>query len=212
MPGTVHPDALEAARTGAGWAFERIYTELAGPVCGYLRSQGVDDPDGETNEVFLRAFRRFAAFDGDAANLRSWIFTIAHNRIIDGRRFRSRRPAEPRATVDRAGADFGVRDPTASRGGWSAAPAASAADDALARLDEERLLRQLDLLPADQRDVLLLRFIADLSLDETASAMGRTVGAVKALQHRALATARRRLAEILPEAVSQRATVALTEA
>lgn len=197
MQGSVHPDALSAARAGAGWAFERIYEELAGPVAGYLRSQGVDDFDDETNEVFLRAFRAFRSFDGDAAALRSWIFTIAHHRIIDARRFRARRPQTVPGDVGVAG-----REPLPTASGQSGASAASAADEALARIDEQQLLARLALLVPDQRDVLLLRFVADLSLEEVAVSMGRTIGAVKALQHRALAAVRRNLEEILPEAVS----------
>ena len=183
---------------GAGWAFERIYEGLAGPVAGYLRSQGVDDPEGETNEVFLRAFRAFSTFEGDADALRSWIFTIAHHRIVDARRFRARRP-ETVAAGDASGVGRAGGRPAGSP---ASASTASAADEALARIDEAYLRHQLEALAPDQRDVLLLRFVGDLSLDEVAAAMGRTVGAVKALQQRALAAVRRNLEEILPEPVS----------
>lgn len=189
----VHPDALAAARSGAGWAFEKIYAVLAGPVAGYLRAQGVPDPEGETNEVFLRAFRAVASFEGDPHQLRAWIFTIAHHRIIDSRRFAARRPREHLvdACPDNAAPD--------------------AARDAMARLDEDRLRHQLNLLPPDQRDVLLMRFVVDLSLEETAAAMDRTVGAVKALQHRALGAVRRNLVEMFPDAVSRVGEPTLTE-
>lgn len=197
MAPPVPPSTLDAARVGAGWAFEQIYGELAGPVAGYLSSQGVDDAEGETNEVFLRAFRHLDHFDGDATALRSWLFTIAHNRVVDHRRFRSRRPRQDNP--------LDADEPASAH---HSAP--SAAEEALARLSQAALVRQLEMLVSDQRDVLLLRFVADLSLEETAAAMGRSVGAVKALQHRAVAAVRRRLEEILPEAVSRPTQASLT--
>ena len=171
----VDPSVLAAAVAGAGWAFERIYGLLSPAVLGYLRSQGVDDPAGATNDVFLRVFRGLATFEGTPVAFRSWVFTIAHHLVVDRRRFASRRPQEVAA----------VRLPDA--------PCASVGpeDEVLAGAGLDRVLRVLDLLTPDQRDVLLLRFVADLSLEEVAAAQGRTVGSVKALQHRALASVRR---------------------
>ncbi|MBW3668466.1 MAG: RNA polymerase sigma factor [Actinobacteria bacterium] len=175
----LHPDVLDAARAGAGWAFERLYTTLAPAVHGYLRAQGARDPDGAVSDVFLRVFRRIGDFDGDAGRFRSWVFVIAHNLLLDERRYAGRRPTE--VLVDL------VPD---------AGTAADAADDALARLTDTRLRRLLDLLAPDQRDVLLLRFLVDLSLEETAQATRRSVTAVKALQRRGLDALRRRLDEV----------------
>lgn len=154
-------------------AFEETYRSLAPRVAGYLRSQGHPDPDDGTNDVFLRVFRSWDRFSGSEAGLRSWVFTIAHNLVIDDRRFRARRPESGDSPVDRPGGDSEV--------------------DALAALGERELVAALASLPAAQRDVLLLRFVADLPIDEVAAATGRTGGAVKALQHRALASARRML-------------------
>lgn len=184
---------LDAARVGAGWAFERIYGELAGPVLGYLRQQGMADPEGATNEAFHRAFRRIATFEGGVEAFRRWVFTIAHNLVVDERRFVSRRKDEhPVEHVpDVAGGD--------------------AERDALERLGGDRVRRMLALVSDDQRDVLLLRFVADLSIEEVAGATGRSVTAVKALQRRGLDALRRaldpagvsaRAREISPEAVS----------
>jgi RNA polymerase sigma-70 factor (ECF subfamily) len=88
-------------------------------------------------------------------------------------------------------------------------------DDAIRRLTLERLAAQLQLLTAEQRDVLLLRFVADLSLEEVAAAQGRSVGSVKAMQHRALESVRRRLEEIgdvLDAPVSRAASATLAGA
>lgn len=190
----VDPSVLAAAVAGAGWAFERIYSLLSPAVHGYLRSQGIDDPAGATNDVFLRVFRGLAGFEGTPAGFRSWVFTIAHHLVVDRRRFASRRPKEVAAVRLPEPATTSAPDPQ---------------DVVVATDGLDRLLGVLDLLTADQRDVLLLRFVADLSLEEVAEAQGRTVGSVKALQHRALASVRRILEEIGGAPVSPPATVTL---
>jgi RNA polymerase sigma-70 factor (ECF subfamily) len=184
----VDPAVLAAAQVGAGWAFERIYGLLGPAVHGYLRAQGADDPEGAVDDVFLRAFRNLSTFTGEPPAFRSWLFTIAHHLVVDQRRFASRRPRT----------DASDRLPEVAGG--------NAEDEAVRRLTLARIVAQLDLLTPEQRDVLLLRFVADLSLEEVAAAQGRSVGSVKALQHRAIESVRRRLEEIgevLPEAVSR---------
>ncbi len=71
----------------------------------------------------------------------------------------------------------------------------SAEAAALATLGTERVRRLLEGLAPDQRDVLALRVVADLTVEQIAEALGKSTGAVKALQRRALAALRRRLAE-----------------
>lgn len=176
MGAGLHPDVLLAARAGAGWGFERVFDALAPAVHGYLRAQGARDPESAVSEVFLRVHRRLPAFDGDVAKFRSWVFVIAHNVVLDERRWLRRRPLEEAvaATPDR--------------------PAPSDTEDmVLRRLADRRLRALLDTLSPDQRDVLLLRYVADLSLEQAAEATGRSVTAVKALQRRALDALRRRL-------------------
>lgn len=187
VPSPPDRDVVVAARLGEGWAFEWLYESLSPVVLGYLRSQGYADAEGAVSEVFLRVFRRLGDFEGTEAQLRSWVFTIAHNLLIDQRRMLSGRRA-----------DQPLHDRLELAGG-------DVEEDAMGRMAMGRARQMLDLLPPDQRDVLLLRVVADLSLEEAATAMDRTVGAVKALQHRALASLRRRLREveeIAPEAVS----------
>ena len=147
--------------------------------------------------MFLRAFRGIATFEGEPPAFRSWLFTIAHHLVVDQRRFASRHPRP--VVLDRLPEPVG----------------GDAEDDAVRRLTLERLAAQLQLLTAEQRDVLLLRFVADLSLEEVAAAQGRSVGSVKAMQHRAIESVRRRLEEIgevLPEAVSRASTPTLAGA
>lgn len=166
---------LTAAQADAGWAYERLFCAYSRPVAGYLRGQGAEDPDGMTNEVFLGAFRNLTSFRGDEGQFRKWLFTIARNRVIDERRRRERRPVtEGREHLE--------------------GPAAGGADrEALARMGTERVHALLDQLAPDQREVLLLRILADLTVEQVASVLGKQPGAVKQLQRRGIAALRRRL-------------------
>ena len=182
--GASFPSVLAAAQADAGWAYERLFRSLAGAVASYLRGQGAEDPDGLTNEVFLRAFRQLGRFDGTEAGFRSWVFTIARNAFLDERRRQSRRPL-----IDE-------RAPLREH------PMPGGEVTALTRLGTEQVRELLDQLAPDQRDVLLLRILADLSVDQVASVLGKQPGAVKQLQRRATATLRRRLGVEVPEAHS----------
>jgi len=148
------------------------YKALAPAVLAYLRAQRVGDPEDLLGEVFLQVARDIGRFSGDAAALRRWVFAIAHNRVLDARRRAARRPL----VVDRDLPD----------GPAPASPPAEPPDPAL--------LAALASLTPDQREVVLLRFVADLSLEDVAKLTRRKVGAVKALQHRGLEN----LGRILP--------------
>ena len=178
---------VAAARAGGGWAFGRLWEQLAPPVAAYLRGRGVRDADDVTSEVFLAAFRGVGRFHGDGVAFRSWLFTIAHHKGVDVHR----RPATREVLVDAVGAGAGL--------GFDPAPARSAEDVALERIAGDGAVRQLANLTEDQRAVLLLRVVADLSLAETAEVLGKPVGAVKALQHRALARLRADLGAVSQE-------------
>ena len=193
MPPSVNADALDAARLGQGWAFEGIYTALAGHVRRFLAAQGAPDPDATTQEVFLRVFRSLDRFEGDAQHLRSWVFTVARNLLVDERRAASRRPV----TADEPPPEPGV-------------PAAE--DDVVAGIDAGPVRKVLDSLPEDQREVVVLRFLADLPLADVATITGHSVPAVKALQHRGLARLRRMIEDPAPEPASSTAGVAFTSA
>lgn len=173
---------LEAARGHAGWAFTWLYQSLAPAVTGYLRSQGVREAEDVTSEVFIAVLGGCSSFRGDEAQFRRWVFTIAHHRVVDTRRSNGRRP-------DMGSLDAG--DSPGTEPGRS--PAAE--DDAMRDLGTERVRHLLSLLSTDQRCVLALRVVADLSVEDVAVALDKPPGAVKALQRRALATLRRTLSE-----------------
>jgi len=169
---------LHAAQTGAPWALERIYRDLSPAVVGYLRVQGAADPEDLTNEVFVGVLGSVRSFRGDEDQFRSWVFTVAHSRLIDDRRRVARRPQGGGDTHD-AGPDRVGGD---------------AEQDALERLSAQRVQALCDRLVPDQRDVLLLRLMAGLTIEAIAEALGKSEGAVKALQRRGLAKLRTMLA------------------
>ncbi|MFN8025672.1 MAG: RNA polymerase sigma factor [Acidimicrobiia bacterium] len=174
--GDAFPALLSAAQSGAAWAWQRIYEWLAPVIAGYLRVQGVRDVDDVTSEVFLGMVRGIDAFTGDEAGFRSWVFVIAHRRVQDERRRAGRRPP-PELPGD---------DLPASVGG-------DAEDDALRGLATARVHALCERLAPDQRDVVLLRIVGDLTVDDVAAVLGKTPGAVKQLQRRGFGALRRML-------------------
>ena len=166
---------LTAAGVGAGWAAELLWRSLAPAVTGYLRVQGAAEPDDLTSEVFIGVFHSLASFSGTEEQFRSWVFTIAHRRLVDERRRLARRPPPSSLRTDHA----------------NMAAGASAEHEALGRLTSEQVRGLCERLVPDQRDVLLLRLVGGLTVDEVASALGKSEGAVKALQRRALLALRK---------------------
>lgn len=164
-----------AAVRGDVAAMGALYTELAPSVRGYLTVRGADDPEGLTHEVFLTVFPRLADLTGGWEGLRTLAFSVAHSRLVDDRRRRARRPSTPYLVEI---------DPRTT---------GSAESEAIARLGHDELLSVVELLPEDQRSVLVLRVVGDLSVRQTAVAMGRPESAVVRLQGKALATLRRLL-------------------
>lgn len=158
---------LVAAKQGADWAWADLYREYSRAVIGYLASRGVSEADDVASEVFLDVARNVSGFEGDETSFRSWLFVIVHRRLIDERRARGRRPSFIELPDD---------DATNEGGNVEA--------EALDRLRTEELMKAFDDLSEGQRNVLALRIIAGLSLDETARALGKNVGAVKAMQRR----------------------------
>lgn len=166
-------DALPAAQCGQPWALRAVYDDLAPRVHGYLQARGAGEPEDLTSEVFLTVFSKLATVTGGAAGLRTLVFSIAHARLVDDLRRRSRRG-------DAVSYETWHDDRTT----------ASTEDVAVDRLRAYEVRALLEELPADQRDVLLMRVVGDLSLEQTAEVIGRSTGAVKQLQRRGLLTLR----------------------
>ena len=89
-------DLVSAAVAGDVDALGVVYRLLSPKVLGYLKAHGAEDPEGLTNEVFLHVLRRLGGLVGGSAGLRTFVFSVAHARLVDDVRRRSRRPAEAR--------------------------------------------------------------------------------------------------------------------
>jgi RNA polymerase sigma-70 factor (ECF subfamily) len=153
--------------------FTAAYQQLAPSVLGYLRSHGIDDPEGTTHEVFLALYRILDLIPGGDDDVRTMTFSIAHARVVDHHRARTRQP---------------LAVPFESESDPRRAP--SAEESAVASLGETNILALVGSLGDEQREALLLRVVAGMSLEEAARVMDKTVGAVKQLQFRALKTLR----------------------
>ena len=168
--------ALAAAQANAEWGWNGLYRNLAPSVTGYLRAQGAAEPEDLTADVFLQAIKSVKRFEGNGAAFRSWIFCIAHNKLIDDCRYRKRRPVEP------------VAEPAGD-----AVVSVGVEDEVLSHLAEDRVRTLLGHLTPDQQNVLLLRILGGLTVEEVARALGKNAPAVKALQRRGLASLKREI-------------------
>jgi RNA polymerase sigma-70 factor (ECF subfamily) len=159
---------LERAKHGEAAAWDELYRWLAPAVGGYLRLRGAHDSDDLTSETFIAVFRNVATFDGSLDKFRSWVFVIAHRRLLDERRAHARRPrTEPLVDTH------------------------AAHDDPDAALSAERVKALCAQLPADQADVMVLRILGDFTIEQVAEVVAKSVGAVKQLQRRGLENLRK---------------------
>ena len=161
---------LGAAVAGDERAWTQIYDWLAPVVVGYLRAKGAPDPEDAASEVFLQVVRDIETFSGSASGFRSWVFSIAHHRMIDQARMARRRPVVP--------TDDDVLRELCPSDTWE-----RQATDNLATWELQRLFVRAT---PDQQEVLVLRFVVGLTMGEIAEILGKKLGAVKALQRRGL--------------------------
>jgi RNA polymerase sigma-70 factor (ECF subfamily) len=167
------PGALARARAGHQDGFEVLWRAWSPRVAGYVRGQGPDiDVDEVVSQAFLEVFAALPGVDGGPEALLGLLMTVARRRAVDGRRSAGRR--RRLAELDEARRTH-----------------PSAEEETVERQAHERLRDLLSVLPADQREVLLLRAFGDLTIESIAEHMGRSVGATKALQRRGLVTLRR---------------------
>ena len=168
-------DVLAAQRDRA--AFGVLYRRYLDRVYAYSFYLLGDHHDAEdvTERTFMAALAALHRFHDRGSSFRAWLFRIAHNELANALRGRSRRR---RRTVPMGELDAPL---------MPAAPASSDPALALDRIDDARRVRRaLDRLPEDRRHVLVLRFVEGLSAAEIGQVLGRSPGAVRVLQHRAL--------------------------
>lgn len=170
---------LRDARQGDERAWHTLFLQHAPPLLGYLRGAGAPEPEDQLSEVFLQAARDIHQFAGDESQFRGWLFTIARHRMLDAIRAITRRPL--------AGIDFDSWLGTASE---SQDTAALTSDEIVDTIDLVRLLATLKPL---EREVLSLRFIADLDTATVGNILRKRPNTVAAITRRALAKIRRNL-------------------
>jgi RNA polymerase sigma-70 factor (ECF subfamily) len=163
------PKIIAQAQMGDPGAFGELYAKYAGLILRYLYVR-VRDQEGAqdlTQEVFVRVIKGIGGFEyrGEKSFL-GWLYTIANNVLI-GQARRKRAVSTP---LDE---NIELVDPRGQ-------------DEVLSIYDRVELQQAISQLTLDQQQVLTLKFFADMTNNEIATTIGRTEGAVKALQHRAL--------------------------
>ena len=165
---------LVAARRREPAAVSRVYTAYAPALFRFFMAAVSDRHLAEdlTGNTFVSAIEDLPKFRGPVEALGGWLFQIARHDLYDHRRKQSRSRTEP--------LDDNLKEVAASDG------AIDPEDLAITRLEGGRVLRALQELSPDQREVLLLRMAGGMTAPEVAVMLGKTTGSVKALQHRGL--------------------------
>jgi len=179
MPESSDVDLVARAQGGDVNAIGALYDEHHESIFRYVWLRVGDRHLAEdlTGDVFMRMLNALPHYRALGLPFRAWLYRIAHNLLVDHYRRNSRRET---VSLDAAEARAGDVDPVAF---------------VERRLRVERVAVALSRLDVHQREVVALRFVAGLSLQETAQAMGRSEAAVKSLQHRGLEALRLALSE-----------------
>jgi RNA polymerase sigma-70 factor (ECF subfamily) len=144
--------------------FDRIYSYL------HLSVGSRHDAEDLTTQTFVKMLEAIGRFQWRAVPFSAWLFRIAHNLAMD--HFRASRRWQPEEEL-----------PDAVQGEES-----SAEEQALVSLGQTSMLELIERLSPEQRQVLTLKFVFRFSNGEAAAILGKSEGAVKSLQHRALAS------------------------
>jgi RNA polymerase sigma-70 factor, ECF subfamily len=176
-------EALDEARKGEEWGVVVLFRAFNPGLVGYLRHHVRGHEEDVASEVWASAAKLLLGFDGDARAFRALLFTLARRRTVDHYRRSGRQPA----VVDLGEA----HDPADGTDLETAVISDLSAQEAIEAL--------LDGLPSTQAEVVLLRVVGDLRVDEVADVLGRSPGSVRVLQHRAL----QRLAKKFEEVVTR---------
>lgn len=148
---------------------ETLYRELQPALLGHLRLVHASQAEDIAGDVWTEVAASFPRFVGGDDAFRAWVFTLARRRTIDSYRRAGRRPT----------------DALLGEGGQVSADRPE--DETVARLSLDAIVAHLhQLLTADQAEVLLLRVVRGLSVDQVAALTAKTPGNVRVLQHRAL--------------------------
>jgi RNA polymerase sigma-70 factor (ECF subfamily) len=163
---------VEQAQRGEREALEELYLLHFDRIYSYLHLSLGNRHDAEdlTTQTFLKMLESIGRFRWQSAPFSAWLFRIAHNLAMD--HFRSRRRVRTEEDVPEL----------------PGAEESSAEDQALDSLGDAGMLELMERLSAEQRQVLTLKFLFGFANAEVADILDKTEGAVKSLQHRALAS------------------------
>jgi RNA polymerase sigma-70 factor, ECF subfamily len=174
MPGKLDKDhdLIKQAQRGDPHAFGELYETHAPAVYRYLYAHLDNSMDAEdlTGTVFLKAWQSLPKYIERGVPFLAFLFRIARNVLVD--HYRQNNRLEHKAMED--------------MDGYKADEKTEPVEMVGSQLEHQQILRVLSKLKADYRYVLTLRFISELSPEETAQVMKRSVGAIRVLQHRAL--------------------------
>jgi len=167
------------AQQGDRAALEELYLIYFDRIYGYLHVSVGNRHDAEdlTTQTFLRMLESIDRFRWQSAPFSAWLFRIAHNLAID--HFRAARRWQPRADVPEPEPD----------------EATSADVEALQSIGRRSMLELIEGLSPEQQQVLTLKFVFNFANAEVGTILGKTEGAIKSLQHRALVSLQRQLEE-----------------
>lgn len=175
---------VELARGGDAEAFGLLFDHYQPTVYRFLyyRTRSVPLAEDLTSETFFRALRGMTSFRWQGKDFGAWLMTIARNLTTD--HFKAGRTRLEITTDDIAAHDDVTEGPESA---------------VLAGITHELVREALAQLPAEQRDCLVMRFLQQMSIAETAAVLGRSDGAVKQLQLRGV----RNLAKLMPDGIRE---------
>jgi RNA polymerase sigma-70 factor (ECF subfamily) len=168
---------VERAQAGDREALEELYLLHFDRIYSYLHMSVGNRHDAEdlTTQTFLKMLESIGRFRWQAAPFSAWLFRIAHNLAMD--HFRARRRWQPEEDVPEP---RGQEEP-------------SAETLAMRTIGRESMLTMIEGLSPEQQQVLTLKFVFNFSNGEVAGILGKTEGAIKSLQHRALVSLQKQL-------------------
>lgn len=169
--------ALVQARGGDEAGFATLWRALQPPLLRYLAVRvraGGPAPEDIAGETWLQVVKDLGSFSGGVREFRAWLFTIARHRAVDAGRAGSARPALP------------VADPGGAASSHPLSP--SAEQQVVDRDATDRALALVRTLPALQAEMVMLRVVAGLEVQQVADLVGKSPGAVRVAVHRALRT------------------------
>ena len=171
------PELVARGQQGDRAALEELYLIHFDRIYSYLHVSVGNRHDAEdlTTQTFLKMLEKIGTFRWRSAPFSAWLFRIAHNLTID--HFRSRKRWQPEEEVPEAP---GSEEPSAELA-------------AMQTIGRESMLKLIELLSHEQQQVLTLKFVFHFPNAEVAAILGKTEGAIKSLQHRALVSLERQL-------------------